>query len=86
MKILKVFSKILIILGFFITLIASLIAFYGVFSAVHGIQNSAESGIGIIVTGMGRAYFWDFVDLFGLAVLAFGLLLALIASITKKAK
>lgn len=84
MKILKIFAKLLIVLGLFMTLLASLIGFYGLFSAVRGIENADSTGIGVIAEGMSRAYFWGFVDLFGLAILVFGLLLALVASLMAK--
>lgn len=83
MKIVKILGKAIIVIGLLITLTASLAGFYGSYTAVHGMENSAENGIGIVVAGIGRAYFWSFIDIFGLGVLILGLVITLIASLMR---
>jgi uncharacterized membrane protein len=80
----KIISLILIILGFVISGICSLVIFYAGFTAMSGIQNGATSGIADVAWAMSTTYLVSFVNLLGFAILALGILLAVIGLFTER--
>ena len=82
----KVISKILIAIGLFITVISNLATYYGLHTAVQGVKNSADEGIGAVARGMDSAYFWSFISLFGCLILVVDVVLAFIKSLGEKGR
>ena len=80
----KAISWILISIGFIITVLSNLAAFYGLRAAVNGMENSAEGGIGIVAWGMSFSYTSSFVSLFGCFILFVGITLAGVGALTRK--
>jgi hypothetical protein len=78
----KIISTILIVIGFLISGISSLIIFYATFTGVNGIRNSETAGISGIAWGLSTAYLASFVNLFGFAILGIGVLLLVISMFT----
>jgi hypothetical protein len=71
----NVIAKILTGVGLLITVFSNLATYLGVRTAVNGIRNSAEGGIGAIASGMSSASFYSFVSLIGCLLLIIGLAL-----------
>ena len=80
----KIVSLILIILGFIISGICSLIIFYATFKGVTGIQGGQTSGIADVAWAISTTYLVSFVNLFGFAIIGLGILLAVIGLFTGK--
>ena len=66
-------SKLLIGIGFVITAASSLVIFYATRFGVSGIQTSEATGIADIIWSISTNYRASYVNLFGLAILAFGI-------------
>ena len=73
-------SKVLIVVGLLITVAGNVATYYGVRTAVYGMQHSAEEGIGSIAWGMSSAYSFSFVSLIGCLLLVVGLALSVFRS------
>lgn len=69
-------SKILTGVGLLITVGGNLATYYGIRTAVRGIEDSESSGIGAVAYGMSTAYSYSFVSLIGCILLIVGLALA----------
>lgn len=72
-------SKVLIVVGLLITVASNLKTYYGIRTAVYGMQNSATEGIGSVAWGMSSAYSFSFIGLIGCFLLVVGLALSLVA-------
>lgn len=80
----KIVSVLLTVIGLLITGFSSLGIFYSIFTAVNAGKNSGAEGIGIVIWGLNTAYKLGFVNLFGLAILFFGVILLIVAMFTGK--
>lgn len=69
-------SKVLIVVGLLITVAGNVATYYGVRTAVYGMQHSATEGIGSIAWGMSSAYSFSFISLVGCFLLVVGLALS----------
>jgi hypothetical protein len=69
-------SRVLIILGLFVTVIGNLVTAFGLHKAVNGMMTAATSGIADVAYGMDSAFRWVHVGLFGCFILVAGLVLA----------
>lgn len=76
-----IIAKILIIIGLLITIGSNFATYYGIRTAVNGMLDSAQSGIGVVAWGMDSAYFYSVVSLVGCFILVVGLGLG---ALTKK--
>ncbi len=74
-----IISKLVIILGLLVTVTSNLATYYGIRTAVNGMLDSANGGIGIVAWGMDSAYFFSVVSLVGCFILLVGLVLAALA-------
>ena len=75
----RIISRIFIALGLLITVVGNFATYYGIRTAVNGMVDSAENGIGIIAWGMDSAYFYSVVSLVGCFLLIIGLALGALA-------
>jgi hypothetical protein len=78
----KILSLILIILGFVISGVCSLVIFYASFTAMSAVGTGASSAIGEVAWAMSTTYLVSFVNLLGFAILGLGILLAVIKMFT----
>ena len=76
-----IIAKILTILGLLITIGSNLATYYGIRTAVNGMIDSAQGGIGVVAWGMDSAYFYSAFSLVGCFILVVGLVLG---ALTKK--
>ena len=74
----NLFSKVLIIVGLLITVAGNVATYYGVRTAVYGMQHAASEGIASIAWGMSSAYSFSFVSLVGCFLLVVGLALSVL--------
>jgi len=74
-----IISKIVIVLGLLVVLASNFATYYGIRTAVNGMLDSANGGIGIVAWGMDSAYFFSVVSLVGCFILIVGLILAALA-------
>ena len=78
----KILSTILIVIGFLISGVCSLMIFYATHVAISATQNSETSGIGDVVWGLSSAYLFSLINLAGFAILGVGVLLLIIGLFT----
>jgi hypothetical protein len=78
----KILSLILIILGFAISGVCSLIIFYAAFTAMSAVGTGDARALGEIGWAMSTTYLVSFVNLLGFAILGLGVLLAVIGMFT----
>ena len=80
----KVVALIFIAIGFAITALSNLAVFYGLRTAMLGMQDSAASGIGEVAWGMNLSYICSFISLFGCFILFVGVIFSIISLFVKK--
>lgn len=72
-------SKILIGIALIITIASNFATYYGILTAVKGVQNSEENGIASLAWGMDFAYSWSFISLIGCCLLTAGIVSAVLS-------
>jgi hypothetical protein len=76
---LRVISRILIVVGVFVTVVCNLATFYGIRTAISGMMNAESAGIASVASGMSFASYGSVAGLLGCFVLIVGLILAAVS-------
>lgn len=69
-------SRVLIILGLFVTVIGNVVTAFGLHKAVNGMTNAETGGLADVAYGMLSAFRWVHIGLLGCFILVAGLVLA----------